>query len=307
MQVVTGEVIDCGCDWITLTQVSENSYTGEQLLEDTQVRPTIWLIAEELKEVYDIDLRSKDVSFGGYTGLSWANGGQKFGWRARDGKTDAILQVSGETAGNVAEYIDMKSYISDDGLRVTRFDHQVTVKVDFPDPNLVSDFYDVLVQSSEEGSPLCGRRKPTLYRSSSDTIYIGSRSSKGDLYRIYDRSAKYGMEKGCVWRFEVERGRDTARDGFIGFFRRCPPDRTFDLSAEFLVKCGITFKTNAKDITDRGYSKFTADQQAEMIMDDVREKRLRWLRRCVRGPLRELIHYGALDDAILALGLERFV
>lgn len=287
MYTITGKMGDVGIDWITLTQVM-----GDNEMMD--IPNTLWAFG--MSRLQKADESCRAARFGGYNGYSFGDGKQKIGQREREGNIDVIYQLSSSAAKSMV--LEYGERLID--WRITRLDEQVTIISDERDINLVSDHYDNIVQSKAEGRSLTGRRGAILYRSDrGDTLYVGSRASKGNMYRIYDKSLEYGAERGTVWRFEVERGQDTALSGYKRWVKHGPDlDRAHRLSDEFLIHTGLTFRTQFKRLISM------PTEEEKGIRDSVDlDSTLRWLEKCVKKPVRRLLLGGKANEVFEALGI----
>lgn len=267
--------VSAGPDWITLTEV-----VGDGKSELTQK----WL------EISAGEF-AKKVSWGGYSGQTLEERNIRWGQRNREGVIDVILVASGAHSADVVNIMAGKP--GETGVRVTRLDLQATVELQSPDADLAKSTYNYVQGSREAGVFLAGRRKLTLYQSDTgQTLYVGSRKSRGKLFRFYDKSLAYGKPLGTLWRLEVEYKRETAESAF---YRYAEGDDASDIVAsEFAENVGLHLV---------GANNVGTVKALEGPASGAKQK-LAWLRKCVRPVVGRLILMGLEEDVYRALNIK---
>lgn len=291
MLVVAGRVLSYTCDWMSLSSTTDEEEGADNWLWRTCMRK----IDTGGHKNY-----TKEVKFGGYAGYTWSDGKEKVGQRMRDGKIDVLYQVSGGLASIESSWFESEGVLSREDVKVTRFDEQVTVKLERRDPHIAQQAYNEIMSSKSRGESLTGRRKVVLYRSAAgDTLNVGSRASRGNFFRIYDKSRDMDFEPGTAWRFEVERGRETAGRGMASFYA---PEtinvKIAELSQEFLVACALSWQYRV--MVDRTHRPTMPDGENGTTEKDRLSK---WLVGCVRRPVSRMIALVGIDDTLALLGL----
>ncbi len=273
-------VFSAGADWCTLTNV----------LQDNQEKQSLMGIFLEMSQQHT------KWKAGGYKGKQDIGGMLKFGSRVRkDGQADELLVSSAAQADKTIDTVhDLIAY------HCTRLDLQVTMQLDNPSPKLSSDMYDELrLQKSLGGSPT-GRRKFSHIRSDTgDTLYIGTRKTGRKFFRFYDKSNDLGVEKGLLWRVEVQYGNDLA-DKALQTYVGIRKDRQalIDLvSSEFYDASGFNViegvKVDAEIISESEQENVTA------------QRKLDWLATCVRPTIAFLFEQDLEGEVMDALGIRR--
>ncbi len=269
-------IFNSGVDWITLT--NKRGYAPEAGLDlvfsEHSLNPEAWAV-------------------GGYSGLRCTETGLRYGERkGRDGKVEEILIASGKFSSEIAGS-NWDLYAN-----CTRIDFQVTVYLDSPEPHLAKAWYEEFEAAFEAGETMTGRRKRALILSDTgETLYVGSRKSGRKFFRFYDKSHDYGADRGTVWRQEVQYGRRFA-DKALWFFRTASEEDRVEAMAEmvFAEFMGAMSKSLI----------WTPGDAVDIIVEPAAEesgiqKRLEWLRACVRPVVERLDNAGYAHDALAAL------
>lgn len=272
-------IYNSGSDW----------YTATNVLTDA-------LLKEPLMSVFtDLSETNTRWSAGGYKGKQDINGHLKYGSRSReDGAVDELLISSAEQSDiTIAAISDTHLY------KCTRLDLQVTVQLDQPDPKLSSEMYDELMARKGVGEQPTGRRKVSHVRSETgDTLYIGTRKTGRKFFRFYDKSTDLGMERGRVWRVEIQYGRDLA-DLALETYQDIKNNEMGVInlvSAEFFDATGLTVIPGG----DIGFEVVSSDVANLRTI----EAKLDWLRRCVRPTISLLLNEDLQAEMMQALGLK---
>lgn len=262
-------------DWITLTEVVGD---GKSELQQKWFE----ISAGEF---------AKKTSWGGYSGYALEDRNIRCGQRNREGVIDVILTASGTHSLDVVAAF--AGSMMPGGINVTRFDLQTTIELQSPNADLAKDTYNYVQSAKEAGILLSGRRKLTLYQSDTgQTLYVGSRKSRGKLFRFYDKSLAYGKPLGTMWRLEVEYKRETAGSAFR---RHAEGGNVYDIVAsEFAENAGLNLV---------GANSVETVKVVEGPESGTKQK-LAWLRKCVRPVVNRLILMGLEEDVYRALNIK---
>jgi len=275
MLFVNGTVLETGVDYLTLTNTSE---WGAQDVID------------EIQHMFGDESTPKVVKWGGYKGFQHEK--IRAGKRARDGRIDSICTFTGGNANSAVNAVgDLLLQ-----ARCTRVDLQATIELTAPDKDLVRRHYDLMKSSKGYKTSMVGRRAITLYDSETGaTLYVGKRSSRGALVRMYDKSVGFGFSagSGSVWRFEVEFKREKAPDVLAKVLAR---GQAAELGLVSVLNQAMTEYTGVILPLGDGYIR----AESEAMKPDT----LAWLRMCVRPVVTRLCSEGRHDEVINALGLE---
>jgi hypothetical protein len=276
MLLINGEIVSCAMDYITLTNVHTSTKT----------------MSNVLKELYDrvsSHTMPKAASWGGYAG--WSNGPVRWGTRGRDGGVDEMFMVSGHTAHSVLAHLTPNS----GPFRTTRIDVQATIRLAQPNPGLARVYYDNMKLDDGYRRTMIGKRKITLIDSQDGTtLYIGSRTTRSFIARLYDRSREYEWARpGEVWRLEVEFKRDLAGGILKGL-----------VSAEGKTShC----KQIVSQVAEEKLGILTDMQEIPLeaaVKDAMQnQNQLDWLKKCVRPVVDRECQLGRVNEVIEALGL----
>jgi Replication initiation factor len=230
---------------------------------------------------------------GGYEGTIC--GGVRLG----EGRQGLIVGCTAAISEDMA--IAMHSY----GLNCSRIDLQATVRVG----ERVTEVLEGVLETSqalESANPSYPVVTYTRGERRGFTIYVGSRSSDRML-RIYDKYKESGEErhKGCV-RYEIEL--KTPRSGhlwraFCGMMLKM--EEWGKIRSALLGTLASEYARRGIDlpIADSSILSSAIDLSSERATTDVSRK-LKWLARSVRPSIAFLRAHGALDAALVALGLE---
>ncbi len=271
-------VLSFGADWYTATNVLQDNADCVPLMD----------------HFYELADKVEKWSGMRYSGKQCMTTGLRYGSRSRkDGRADEILVSSGVMADQMIDHIhDVGAY------RTTRLDLEVTVLVDPPDRDIASDQFDRLMKMAKFGVSPLGKYKPHLVKSSTgQTLYIGSRKSAKKLFRLYDKSKDFNAEIGSIWRQEIQFGRDYANEAiktYVGC-RKTPHAVISWVSAEFY---------DVLEFTLLPYTPAGPILKAKIDKPETRlDKKLEWLRTCVRPTIALMIEHDMLSEALDALGL----
>lgn len=267
-----------GLDWLTVTDV----------LDDSIKYPPL---ADAFTRLSDVPLRWTGQ---GYRGLQDEYKGLRYGSRLRaDGRVDEILIMSGvlcdEMLGEIKNITD---------YRATRLDIQLTVLLDVADQELSSRAYEQLSQQRKFGTSPSKRRKLSNVRSETgQTLYIGRRKTGRKFFRLYDKSDDLGLALGKAWRQEVQYGRDMAEAALKQYLtikgnRRAIIDL---VCAEFIDAVGFALSPDVGSLPD--VSLKTPEKEKTL------ERKLKWLKECVRPTIALLIEHDLERAALECLGL----
>ena len=115
----------------------------------------------------------------------------------------AMFQITGrETPAAMTELIELDGY-------ATRLDIQATFKHSQPVPDLAKLIHEArLSRGNTRGIHISDFRY--ISGRDGDTLYIGNRQSSM-LLRVYDKSFEYGLDRGIVWRWEMQYNKEKAR------------------------------------------------------------------------------------------------
>lgn len=277
LMILEANSVEAGIDWITAT-VSKR--------EDGTPRKESSL--EKLYASLRVQEDEQKVKFGGYTGLSDANG-LKIGTRERGDTEDVILVASGARANEVAIKV---AGLED--VRITRLDLQMTVGL--PKVREVASSLRIETLEKRASGEKAHRRKMTYYSSDTgDTLYVGERSSRDKCIRIYDKGGLLGLPLARVWRFEVEYHRALAGQVLKGL--------TEKENATALISSTVASEMAKVGLIVQGNSKVKVPRPEPREMDT--EKMIVWLEGCVKPVLVKLACVGLLDEGLEALGLQR--
>ena len=277
MMLIDGEIVDHGLDYVTLTTTTE-------IEQDLTLQTNIERVWQSVIGLGSIER----VKWGGYSGLKC--GKARVGVRTREGYVDRILSISGPQSSRImeAERDDLER------SRCTRIDIQVTVRLSEPDPDLAKRYYEALSGDASYKRSMVGRRSVSLVQSDTgSTIYIGKRSSKGFIVRIYDKGGQKGGEKGELWRFEVEYKRQMSDRVLGGILDNGWDSQKIlrELLGRLQDACGVVIK---------GFS--SADTSLRDV-DEEKKDYLGWVRRCVKPVVTREVNDGNVDEVLDALGL----
>lgn len=274
MLIVSGTIKSLGVDYITLTRTQEEDQSNREL--------------EALFKGLFTDDDLIPAKWGGYKG--YTRGHARMGHRTRDGVVDKILNVSGSAADSMV----FKDGPLDENIRCTRIDIQMTVELPYRQQDLARRYFANLKSDESYKSSMVGRRKIVLVDSEDgQTMYIGSRSSRSFLVRLYDKGGQMGFDTGYEWRLEIEFKRDLAR-GVLDMITG--PGRFVDNKERIVTgyaeeECGILLpSTGGEGKPDIKPANGSANQ-------------MEWLKRCVRPVVVRETNTGHLEEVIEALGL----
>jgi hypothetical protein len=267
-------VVDGGVDYLTCTFTPESKLTQLEFL----VARTKFL------EIQKGNFESP-WAMAGFTG--WRAGGLEFGLR-HDG---VLVRLSGEVAR------DWWPKFGKLASNCSRIDLQQTIMVANDWPNTIKTHWREMVswwqQNTHRPTPsvIAGPTGP-------QTIYSGKRSS--DVFmRVYHRGSKAGLEErvGHV-RYEVELKRDRAARMLALLLSADSPDdviRSQCCSMLCARGCRLLLKYDAQSCSHVAASKSDVD------------KRLAWLKKCVRPSIEQLVAAGKREETLVALGLSAHV
>jgi len=176
---------------------------------------------------------------------------------------------------------------------VSRIDAQVTVLAEPNTNEVIRERYREL-KSKWSKYKRWPEPKLILSPTGAQTLYSGSRSS--DVFmRIYDKGLESGLDhfKGYL-RYEIEFKRHRARE----FVTRVLAE---SITAPAIVaECQSLFETRGCRL--KWYGNVVRLYRRHRTRSNV-EGRLEWLRVAVRGPIRDLIERGMLNEVETALGV----
>jgi len=272
------EVFSYGPDW----------YTATNVVYDQPEQTTLFHVFQEMSGLQKI------WRAGGYKGNECLVTGLKYGSRSRkDGGVDEMMVASGKTSEKAIEFMGNAAR-----FRTTRFDLQITLRLDPSDKNLALDLYENIKKKQDVGLSPIGNRSISLIRSGTgDTMYLGSRSSTRRFFRLYDKSSDLDQELGEFWRAEIQYGRSLAGGAMEWYLARENHYRfVIDLvCSEFYDAMGWSPLPNYLPVTTE-------------LIDEPKEpsplsKKLVWLETCVRPTVAILIEAGLEGEIREALGL----
>lgn len=274
-------IFNSGVDWLTLTgELRDDArFQLSGLFEAMSVNPEEW-------------------STMGYKGKRCTETGVRYGSRQRiSGETDELFIASNAVAGEAVDFLVNKPFVN-----CTRMDLQVTVYLPEAEPDRAKNAYEKIQATKAIGQSVVGRRKTSLIQSDTgDTLYVGSRKGGRKFFRFYDKSYFYGCERGSVWRQEVQYGRKFANnvlETYTSWPRDMRQEKTIELVAqEFETAVGFSMVISMLDSLE------LIPEQAEK--ESGIEGKLRWLKKCVRPVIVEMIKAGYSREAIEALELEK--
>lgn len=268
-------IVGQGPDWVTV------SATEQDAAHHLDTFAKVYTQAAEARG--EISRRWAGMGYRGYQIASMRCG-------ARNG-SQSILMLSGNDALELSGDI----YIGE--ARVTRFDLQVTVAFDRPEPGLAFAEYQLLDEKNKRSKK---ERALKFIRSpSGDSLYVGARTS-AVMLRLYDKGRDLNEDRrGAVWRYEVEYKKNAAQLAYeewrqseqrevtamalvMGEFRKR------SIEPKFTLKCPATaIEVGAKSVT--------VDSQLD------------WLTKCVSPVVTKLINLGHTDRVLSALKLKHFI
>lgn len=230
----------------------------------------------------------------GYKGKENLENGIKWGCRPRmDGRLDEILAGSGNGTAVAMDSIERL-----DAYKTTRFDLQITVRLDSPCPRLAFEQYERLTALRGVGLHVSNGRKLSYVRSETgETMYLGARKTGRKFFRFYDKSADYSADIGTVWRREVQYGRKLAGEA-ARRYREIAGDH---VRIEELVEAefrgagfyDLLHPSPAEVNTVQGFGEETVGLDAK----------INWLKVCVRPTVALLIEHEKEKEMLEALGL----
>jgi hypothetical protein len=273
MLIIRGDEVSCGVDYVTLTQVTDGVKVSELEM--------LWI---KMSGGMDVE----KVRWAGYSGLQF--GTVRLGSRERDGRTDHILTASGD-CGLLTE-IDVPL----DVVRCTRIDLQVTVLLEIPNKDFARCYYDSLGESVSYRSSMIGRRSMSLVDSDTgQTLYIGKRSSRSMMLRLYDKSAAYQRRSGNIWRAEIEFKRDMAGSvaSYVAKSRKSGLVVNEYLSSALEKYFGVVIPVDGNGNELGGRNETTPDTTA-------------WVRKCVKPVFNRYYRAGREEEFLRALVGDRY-
>jgi len=281
-------VIGSGVDWVTVTG------RLDPLSPELQIGD-LW---------FESKMSEEDWAGNGYSGKICPETNTRYGSRiTKDGEAEEILIASGEASQDVCSVLAREKH----SLNCTRLDLQSTVHLDLRDADVACRAYDGLVAIEEKGGAMPTGRKPySLIRSGTgDTLYVGSRRTRGKFFRLYDKGGERGGETGLVWRQEVQYNRKFANSALkIYCTMRYDGESLSDLvTDEFRDCCGFSVAPllGGKIRSSEGVCSEIVSRETNY------EAKLKWLKTCVRPAVSDLLNMGLIDETVEALGLGREV
>jgi hypothetical protein len=264
-------VLDAGLDWIT--QTSQHPDTS---IEMDMLARNLLLEEEQLGEI------DQPWHMQGYRGRKC--GAVKAGARH---PMESILIISGERADHYKHIFRVEK------SRITRLDLQVTLRLGRSVRNAAFDLYRGLEGIKERGGIQASIRY--ISSESGDTLYVGKRSG-GVMLRFYDKSLDYGeTERGRVWRYEVEYGRNAAGPAWEKIAGFDPwPERAAGMVAAEYKKRGIAPRFHSN-------SSITAIEVLRSVT--TADRKIEWLRKCVAPVITQLVLLGYEEQVFQALSL----
>lgn len=277
-QMIENAFVDCqstGIDFLRLTRVKE-------LNRERFIAPLREAVRGELEEGYQ-KLPYRIYTMKGFR-VGHAAGGES--------PSHLMAEYRGYLADNFYPFYQTVD------CKATRIDLALNVWTVLHMPNIAEVAYNWalrhVLRENPEGQR---RRQPTLYKSTGDTLYLGSRSSQRFL-RVYNKEAQSGEPyyENC-WRFEVEiKGAlcqviwEAIQAG------ESVQALAFGEIAHVLRSYGLAID----DITQGQQSKSVP---VHRVAPDI-VRRLSWMQRQVAPSLKKLMDAGFGDAALAALGLE---
>lgn len=263
------DIVDLGLDWVTL--MGQDADGSDRILQD----------ASELIDRLAGEHKEHAFYFRGFRGRK--AGGLAVGVRA-DSDYCIVLQ------GAMAKSADLHLPVIR-GLRATRTDYQVTVRLDNPD--VAWDIYASLQQQNQHRE----RKRTIVYITSEtgSTVYINKRSANVYI-RIYDKSEAYKSPLGTYWRFEIEYKSGLAQPAYHSWLHSL--NRTTWISGQ------IQLELDKRGITRY---RFGLDSNVGLVAEKAipdHEKTINWLKTCVYPAILRLIETGQGQEAYDALGME---
>lgn len=272
------QVISYGPDWYTATNKHECGQTHLSLMDVFSA----------------IGGPTKKWCNQGYKGKENLENGIKWGCRPRnDGRLDEILAASGENTSLAIDSIEKL-----DAYKTTRFDLQITIKLDSPCPRLAFEQYERLIALRGVGLHVSNGRSLSYVRSESgETMYLGKRKTGRKFFRFYDKSSDYNAEAGTVWRREIQYGRKLA-GAAVQWHREIQgdPEQIEELVEAEFREAGfydLLHPSPAQVATVKGNGQEKAGLDAK----------LKWLKVCVRPTVALLIEEEKDKEMLAALGL----
>lgn len=265
-----------GIDWVTFTE-----------------KETDQEIPETLRAFMSVSVEPQKWHAQGYSGKQCRDTGVRWGKRKnKEKRFEYILVASGYNGGMLVDELNTKF------LRCTRIDLQTTTRLKNPDPDLASRIHNQTERAFDSGSLPGKRRKCTLVLSNTgQSLYVGSRKSRGVMLVLYDKSSWYGLEKGSLWRQEARFGREVAQSGLapvIDYDSRT--ENSNDMTVQQFN--GIIGWSLANKSSDTEW-----DLEREAVVNSA-EQKLAWIRKCVKPCVLYLLSLGYEEALLEALGLE---
>jgi len=268
---------NAGIDWVTVTNKIEGQYE-------------IGLV-DAFKAVSAGN--HEDWYAGGYKGTQCGTTGIKYGSRTNKERIIEELLVLPGSSANLAKGagIDLSMF------RCTRVDIQATLTLESEMPKIAQRAYQQMVRMKELGTGKSGRRKLTLMQGDKgDTLYVGSRKTKSFMFRFYDKSGWFDAPRGTVWRQEIQFGR--AASGVI--LEAALRSDEEDIHA---VVVGYYDRYTAGCLFSEQKTGIIRVEPSMEIPEITQEKRIKWLKRCVRPVVQRMLQDGYGHAALNALGL----
>ena len=281
-------IVSEGLDWLTFTgpQLDERAYTygGE--------KNSYEIVRELMLELFSSDYPQREWSTNQYYGISCGN--------VQIGQNDRLRREMFAMSGDDTEKMAFALVEHIPPLRCTRIDHQVTVRLSEPNPNLAMvehSFYQGFVDLKKQSGYKKPMPKPMYIQSPTGaTLYIGRRSTDR-VIRIYDKSSSYDAPLGTYWRYEVELKRRLSEGEYASWWHSVEHKRhSRAVVARELETVGITIP----NLSTAGYE----PKRAYNLAKNSHLSSMDWLARVVTPCVQRLIQAGYANEVHAILGLE---
>lgn len=233
-------------------------------------------------------LRTREWHFMGYHG--WQAPHMRVGERA----DSTIVMLSGEGAACYWREF------AGEGDNITRIDLAVTCELDQSDPRVVLRHWATIAPMGEMNKDWKWAASLIQNNAGGQTLYIGSRTSSA-CGRIYDKGLESGdgMERGALWRWEVELKKPIAKPITRALYEAASTDYIPQIISGYVYdwfeyhKCAPLFPKSENVLLYEVEAIATTDESS-----------LHWLSTQVKPTVGRLIGNGRLDDTLKALGLD---
>lgn len=218
--------------------------------------------------------------------------GERYGEKGGKERRASLIQSSGAVSDRLWKEVVRSAE------NVSRIDLCVDVSLREADQSIAQVCYDYL----QEPGVKKGTRKTTLWTSTrGSTLYIGSRRST-HFGRLYDKSGEMGLERGKIWRYEIELKGVRAKQMAEGLLQIFDEGKGVDGLGETITKTVYRWYQDRMveplfEISGKGVETLVLRATTSL------EEKLTWLRTQVAPTVAKLLSAGYGAEVFSVLGL----